>query len=155
MKLRIVALAQKLPAWVDAAYDDYARRLPRDFALEMVELKPEARNQGKSVAQLLTAEGARIAAATSGCQVVALDEHGAAWTTAQLATELRRWRDEALQVAFVIGSADGLAPAIKRGAAAVVALSALTLPHGLARVVLAEQLYRAVSMLQGHPYHRE
>ena len=155
MKLRIVALSHRLPAWVAAAYDDYARRLPRDFALELFEVKPEARNQGKSVAQILTAEGTRISTATSGFHVVALDEHGAAWTTAQLAAELRRWRDEALSVAFVIGSADGLSSAIKRGAAAVVALSALTLPHGLARVVLTEQLYRAVSLLQGHPYHRE
>ena len=155
MKLRIVALGHKLPAWVAAACDDYARRLPRDFALELFELKPEARNQGRGVAQLLTAEGARIAAATRGYHVLALDEHGAAWTTAQLAAELRRWRDQTLQVAFVIGSADGLAPAIKRGAAAVVALSALTLPHGLARVVLTEQIYRAVSLLHGHPYHRE
>jgi 23S rRNA (pseudouridine1915-N3)-methyltransferase len=155
MKLRIVALNHKLPAWVTAAYDDYARRLPRDFALELFEVKPEARNQGKSVAQILTAEATRISAATSGFHVVALDEHGVAWTTAQLAAELRRWRDEALSVAFVIGSADGLSSAIKRGAAAVVALSALTLPHGLARVVLTEQLYRAVSLLQGHPYHRE
>jgi 23S rRNA (pseudouridine1915-N3)-methyltransferase len=155
MRLRIVALSHKLPAWVAAAYDDYARRLPRDFALELCEVKPEARNQGKSVAQILTAEGTRISAATSGFHVVALDEHGVAWTTAQLTAELRRWRDEALSVAFVIGSADGLSSAIKRGAAAVVALSALTLPHGLARVVLTEQLYRAVSLLQGHPYHRE
>jgi 23S rRNA (pseudouridine1915-N3)-methyltransferase len=155
MKLRIVALSHKLPAWVTAAYDDYARRLPRDFALELFEVKPEARNQGKSVPQILAAEGTRISTATSGFHVVALDEHGVAWTTAQLAAELRRWRDEALSVAFVIGSADGLSSAIKRGAAAVVALSALTLPHGLARVVLTEQLYRAVSLLQGHPYHRE
>ena len=155
MKMRIVALGHKLPAWVAAAYGDYARRLPRDFALDLVELKPEARTQGKSVAQLLSAEGTRIAAATSGYYTLALDERGAAWTTAQLAAELRRWRDEALQVAFVIGSADGLSPAIKRGATAVVALSALTLPHALARVLLAEQLYRAVSLLQGHPYHRE
>ncbi|MEO8740697.1 MAG: 23S rRNA (pseudouridine(1915)-N(3))-methyltransferase RlmH [Casimicrobiaceae bacterium] len=155
MKLRIVALGDKLPAWVGAAYDDYARRLPREFTLELVEIKPAARNQGKSVTQLLAAEGARIAAATGGYHVVALDERGAAWTTARFAAQLRRWRDEAFSVAFVIGSADGLSSANKRGAAAVVALSALTLPHGLARVVLTEQLYRAVSLLQGHPYHRE
>ncbi len=155
MKLRIVALGNKLPAWVGAAYDDYARRLPRDFALELFEVMAEARGQGRTVAQLLTAEGARIAAATSGYHVVALDEHGLAWTTSHLAAELRRWRDDALSVAFVIGSADGLSSTIKRGAEAIVALSAFTLPHGLARVVLTEQLYRAVSLLQGHPYHRE
>jgi 23S rRNA (pseudouridine1915-N3)-methyltransferase len=155
MKLRLVALGQKLPAWVGAAYDDYAHRLPRDFALELVELKPEARNQGKSLAQILAAEAARIAAATTGYHAVVLDEHGEAWTTAQLARELRRWREESRPVAFVIGSADGLSPSVKRAAATIVALSALTLPHGLARVVLVEQLYRAVSLLQGHPYHRQ
>ncbi len=155
MKLRIIALGHKLPAWANDAFDVYARRMPREFALELIELKPEARNRGKSVPQMLDAEGVRIVAAAAGCQLVALDEHGEAWTTAKLAKQLRAWHDNAYAIAFVIGSADGLAPAVKSNAAAVVALSALTLPHSLARVLLAEQLYRAVSLLQGHPYHRE
>jgi 23S rRNA (pseudouridine1915-N3)-methyltransferase len=155
MKLRIIALGHKLPAWANTAFDDYARRMPREFALELVELKPEARDRGKSVAQMLDAEGARMAAAAAGSLLVALDEHGDAWTTAKLAKQLRTWHDEARAIAFVIGSADGLAPAVKNNAAVVVALSALTLPHSLARILLAEQLYRAVSLLQGHPYHRE
>jgi len=155
LKLRIVALAHKLPAWVAAACDEYARRLPREFALEICELKPEPRHRGKSAAQILAAEGTRIASAARGHRVVALDQQGEAWTTARLARALSRWRDDGCAVAFVIGSADGLSPAVKRDADAVVALSALTLPHGLARVVLAEQLYRATSMLRGHPYHRE
>ena len=155
MKLRIIALGHKLPVWANAAFDEYARRMPREFALELIELKPEARDRGKSVAQMLETEGARIAAAAAGNQIVALDEHGDAWTTSKLAQRLRTWQEEARSIAFVIGSADGLAPAVKSNAAAVVALSALTLPHSLARVLLAEQLYRAVSLLQGHPYHRE
>jgi len=155
MKLRIIALGHKLPVWANAGFDEYARRMPREFALELIELKPEARDRGKSVAQMLEAEGARIAAAAAGNQIVALDEHGDAWTTSKLAKRLRTWQEEARSIAFVIGSADGLAPVVKRNAAAVVALSALTLPHSLARVLLAEQLYRAVSLLQGHPYHRE
>ena len=155
MKLRIVALGRKLPAWVGAAYEDYARRLPREFALELVEITPEARDQGRDTARILSAEGKRIASATSGCRVVALDERGDAWTTMRLAREISRWRDDGRTVAFVIGSADGLSPAVKRGADAVVALSALTLPHGLARVLVAEQLYRASSILRGHPYHRQ
>ena len=154
MKLRIVALGHKLPAWANAAYEDYARRMPREFALEMIELKPEARDRGKSVTQMLDAEGARIATAASGCQLVALDEHGDAWTTAMLAKHLRTWQDDARAIAFVIGSADGLDDTVKREAAAVVALSALTLPHGMVRVVLAEQIYRAWSITQNHPYHR-
>ena len=93
--------------------------------------------------------------ATKGFFVVALDERGLHWTTAQLASTLSDWRDRGLAVAFVIGSADGLAATLKRDADITLAISALTLPHGLARVLLAEQLYRAVSMLSGHPYHRE
>ncbi len=155
MKLRLVALGAKLPAWITAGYGEYARRLPRDFALELVELKPEPRDRGKTTAQLLAAEAARIASATFGHQVVALDERGQSWTSEELAGKLAAWRDRTLPVAFVIGSADGLAPSVKRSADAVLALSALTLPHGLARVVLAEQLYRATSILSGHPYHRE
>ena len=155
MKLRIVALANRLQPWVAAAFEDYVCRLPRDFALELYELKPEARNRGKNIEQILAAEAERIAVATRGCCVVALDERGEAWTTARLARELARWRDERRTVAFVIGSADGLSPTVKRAADAVVALSALTLPHALARVLLVEQLYRAISMLSGHPYHRE
>jgi 23S rRNA (pseudouridine1915-N3)-methyltransferase len=155
MKLRIIALGHKLPTWANAAFDDYARRMPREFALELVELKPEARGRCKSVAQMLGAEGVRITAAAAGCQIVALDEQGDAWKTAKLAKHLRTWHDEARAIAFVIGSADGLAPTVKRDATAVVALSALTLPHSLARILLVEQLYRAVSLLRGHPYHRE
>jgi 23S rRNA (pseudouridine1915-N3)-methyltransferase len=155
MKLRVVALGHRMPAWVSAGWNDYARRLPREFALELVELKPEARAPGKPVSRLLAAEALRIAAACKGTLVVALDERGAPWTTRTLAESVLRWRDEARDVAFVIGSADGLADSIKRDAAAVVAVSALTLPHGLVRVLLAEQLYRATSLIAGHPYHRD
>jgi 23S rRNA (pseudouridine1915-N3)-methyltransferase len=155
MKLRIVALGHKLPSWVGEAHADYVKRMPRGLDPELVELKAEPRDRGKSIEQMLAAEAQRIGAATKGFHVVALDERGVTWTTAELASALGRWRDAALDVAFVIGSADGLAESVKRDANAVLALSALTLPHGLARVILAEQLYRAASLLQGHPYHRE
>lgn len=144
-----------MPSWVNAGFDDYARRMPRDFALDLVELKPEPRDRGKSVVQLLAAEAPRIRAACAGFQLVALDEHGAAWTTSQLAAHMERWHTEARNVAFAIGSADGLDPVLKRDADVVLALSSMTLPHGLVRVLLAEQLYRAVSVNAGHPYHRE
>ena len=155
MRLTVVALGHRMPAWVTAGWADYARRMPREFSLEISELKPEPRDRGKPVAQMLDAEAARIKAACKGARVVALDERGEPWTTKVLAEQLARWRDEAQDIVFVIGSADGLAGAIKREAAAVVALSALTLPHGLVRVLVAEQLYRAVSLLCRHPYHRE
>ena len=155
MKLRIVALGHRMPAWIAAGYADYARRMPRDLALELVELNPEPRDRGNTVATMLAAEAKRIIKACAGYVRAALDEHGTAWTTRKLADRLRSSQDAGDDVCFVIGSADGLAASIKKEAAAVVALSALTSPHGLVRILLAEQLYRAVSMNAGHPYHRD
>ena len=155
MKLRIVALGHRMPAWVAAGFAEYAKRLPREYETELVELKPASRDSGRTSAQLLAAEALRIRAACGSCTVVALDERGSAWTTRQLAQRLQGWRDSGQDVAFVIGSADGLDDAVKRDATVVLALSALTLPHGLARVILIEQLYRAASVLSGHPYHRD
>lgn len=155
MKLRIVALGHRMPAWVASGYAEYAKRMPREYAVELTELKPASRDSGKSADALLAAEAVRIRAACAGHSMVALDEHGEAWTTRQLANRLQRWRDAAQDVAFVIGSADGLNDGLKRDASARFALSALTLPHGMVRVVLAEQLYRAASVLAGHPYHRD
>jgi len=144
-----------MPAWVTDGYADYAKRIPRDYALDLVELKPEPRDRGKPVAQILASEAMRIRAACEGFRVIALDERGKSWSTGDLAGRLARWRDDAQDAAFVIGSADGLDAALKSDARDVVALSSLTLPHALVRVLLAEQLYRAVSLLAGHPYHRE
>ena len=155
LRLRIVALGHRMPGWVEAGFDDYAKRLPREWKLDVVELKPEPRERGKSVDQLLAAEASRIAAACAGCRAVALDERGAAWSTRDLAAHLRGWQEDGHDVAFVIGSADGLHADIKAHAAAVVSLSAMTLPHGLARVILVEQIYRAATLLAGHPYHRD
>lgn len=154
MKLAIVALGHKMPAWVAAGYDEYAARLPRDWPIDLVELKPEARDRGRSIAQLLETEAKRLDAACAGATVVALDEQGSAWSTRDLAERLERWRESTRALAFVIGSADGLDAGFKRRATARFSLSALTLPHALVRIVLAEQLYRAVSLLAGHPYHR-
>jgi len=155
MRLRIVALGQRMPSWVAQAVAEYAKRLPRETPLDVIELKPAARDRGRTVVQMLADERRAIAAACADAIVVALDERGDAWTTRDLAERLSRWRADGRDVAFVIGSADGLDPSFKAGASAVVALSAMTLPHGLARVILAEQLYRATSILAGHPYHRE
>ena len=155
MQVRVIALGHRMPAWVAAGWEDYARRMPRELALTLIELKPEPRHQGKTVTQILDAEAERIGHAAKGARLVALDEHGKPWTTRDLANHLARCRDEATDTAFVIGSADGLAPSVKAGAAAVVSLSAMTLPHAMVRVIIAEQLYRAVSLLSGHPYHRD
>lgn len=155
MNLRVVALGHKMPGWVAAGWDDYARRLPREFALTLTELKPEPRDRGRPVAQLLGDEAPRIAAACKGALTVALDERGAQWTTRKLADHIVRWRDDGDDVAFVIGSADGLAESVKHDATELVSLSAFTLPHALVRIILVEQIYRAVSLISGHPYHRD
>ena len=144
-----------MPAWVTAGFDDYAKRMPREFALDLVELKPAPRGGGRTTAQLLATEAARVRAACTGYRMVALDEHGSRWTTRDLAASLARWQGEGVDPAFVVGSADGLDPALKRDATELVALSPMTLPHGLARVLLVEQLYRSVSLNSGHPYHRD
>jgi 23S rRNA (pseudouridine1915-N3)-methyltransferase len=155
VKLRIVALGVRMPAWVDAGYTDFARRLPREYAVQLVELKPAPRGQGKTVEQILETEAARIDDATHGFTVIACDERGRPWSTRDLADALARWHDDNEAVAFVIGSADGLAQRIRVRASAVLSLSAFTLPHALVRVLLIEQIYRAVSLIGGHPYHRE
>lgn len=155
MRLVVVAVGARMPRWVDEGFAEYAKRMPRALALELVEVRPEPRTPGRTAAQLLAAEGARISRALPArCARVALDERGREFTTADFARWLDGRRAEGDDLAFIVGGADGLAAELK-SSATLIRLSALTLPHGLARVVLAEQLYRASSLLAGHPYHRE
>ena len=158
MKLSVVAVGHRLPDWQESGFNEYARRMPRDMLLTLTELKPEARRDepGSTAAtRVLEKEALRIEAALQKDVIkIVLDETGKAVTTQQLAQRLARWRDDARDVAFVIGGADGTAARLKSGADWLWSLSPLTLPHGLVRVILAEQLYRAVSILNNHPYHR-
>jgi 23S rRNA (pseudouridine1915-N3)-methyltransferase len=155
MKLLVVAVGARMPGWIDEAFEEYARRMPRGMKTELIEIRPEPRSGGKSNEQLMAAEAARIERAVPrGAFRVALDELGQEMTTAGLARWLDSRRRDGGDLAFLIGGADGLAPELKRSAGATLRLSAMTLPHGLARVVLAEQLYRAASILENHPYHR-
>lgn len=157
MKITIVAVGQRQPAWADAAVAEYLARLPADFKVELKEVKAEPRTAKRNdpAERLLAAEAVRVRAALpAGCLLVALDERGRDWTTRELADSLQRWRDAAGQVAFVIGGPDGLDPSLKAGARLLLRLSSMTLPHALARVLLAEQLYRCWSLLANHPYHR-
>ncbi len=164
MKFQVVAVGHKMPAWIADGFTEYAQRMPRESRIELVEIKPAIRGKsgGKSAAGETTAakwmalEAERIAAALPArCVRVVLDERGKALTTADLARRIERWRQDGSDVAFIIGGADGTAPELRRDADLLLALSSFTLPHGLCRVMLAEQLYRAVSLLAGHPYHRE
>jgi 23S rRNA (pseudouridine1915-N3)-methyltransferase len=155
MKLLVVAVGARMPGWIDEAFEEYAKRMPHGMKTELIEIRPEPRAGGKSAEQLMAAEAARIERARPhGAFVVALDERGREMTTSELARWLEARRSDGRDVAFLIGGADGLAESAKHGAQATLRLSAMTLPHGLARVLLAEQLYRAASILENHPYHR-
>lgn len=147
-----------MPDWINAGFDDYARRMPREMPLALTELKPEARGDKPSagdIARVLEQEAQRIEAALpKGGRTMVLDETGKMVTTRQLADNMTRWRDDGRDITFVIGGADGTAARLKQRADWLWSLSPLTLPHGLVRVVLAEQLYRAASILGNHPYHR-
>lgn len=156
MKLVVAAVGHRMPAWVDEGFAEYAKRMPREATLELLAVKAEPRNSGKPVEALMAAEAERLRAALPGqCRRVVLDEHGEDITTDKLAKRLAGWAREGDDVAFVIGGPDGLDPGFKKGAHETLRLSSLTLPHGMVRVILAEALYRATSLLRGHPYHRE
>ncbi|KZE33249.1 23S rRNA (pseudouridine(1915)-N(3))-methyltransferase RlmH [Crenobacter luteus] len=156
MKMTILAVGTKMPRWVDEAFDDYAKRFGRDIALELKEIKPEKRGGGVTAERGIAAEHARlIAALPPRARLVVLDERGRNWTSMQLAAGLKDWLADGQDIAFVIGGADGLSAELKQRADLTLQLSAMTLPHGMVRVMLAEQLYRAVSILNNHPYHRE
>jgi len=155
MKLGIAAVGHKLPEWVAKGCAEYIRRMPRELPLLVVEIKPEARG-AKTREQLLAAEKTRLQAALQGFKrIVVLDERGADLTTIKLAQRLQDWMRNGGDTAFIIGGADGIDEALKLQADETLRLSSLTLPHAMARLILCEQLYRAVSVINNHPYHRE
>ncbi|MFC7418898.1 23S rRNA (pseudouridine(1915)-N(3))-methyltransferase RlmH [Iodobacter arcticus] len=156
MKLTLIAVGHKMPDWIDSGYKEFSKRMPRDFPLQLLELKPDKRGSGKTAQQVMADEAERILAAIpQDARVLALDEHGANWTTMQLAEKMKTWQIDGRETVFIIGGTDGLDPSVKKRADQLLQLSAMTLPHGMVRVLLAEQLYRAVSIINNHPYHRE
>ena len=160
MKLVIAAVGTRMPGWVDEGFADFTKRMPRELPLELVAVKAEPRSEGKTVESMMAAEALRLRAAlrisaTGRCRTIALDEHGTELTTRNLVQRLQHWMQEGDDTAFLIGGPDGLDPTLKRDAAEQVRLSGLTLPHAMVRVMLAEALYRAASVIRGHPYHRE
>ena len=155
MKLWVVAVGQRVPTWAQTAWDDYAKRFPPDTKLTLKTVKTEPR-ASKTLTQIWAAERARIdAAIPKECLRIWLDEKGRQISTANLASQWRDWQDNAQDVAFIIGGPDGFDPVLRQGGHELLALSNLTLPHAMVRVLLVEQLYRAWSMLNNHPYHRE
>ena len=156
MRIHLITVANKAPAWVTEGFNDYAKRMPPEARLVLVEVKPEPREGGKTAVQMMAAEARRILAAVpKGATLVALDERGRDTSTKALAQLLASWLAGGSDVALIVGGPDGLAPEIKSKASVLLRLSSLTLPHALVRVVLAEALYRAWSVVKGHPYHRE
>lgn len=156
MKITLLAVGTKMPRWVDEAFHDYAKRFGRDISFELKEIKPEKRGGGVTAEKGIAAEHARLVAAIPPrAKLVVMDERGKNWTSVQLADAMQGWLGSGDDLCFIIGGADGLAAELKARADVLLQLSAMTLPHGMVRVMLVEQLYRAVSILNNHPYHRE
>lgn len=154
LKIHLLAIGVRMPDWVKAGYAEYARRLPRECALHLVEIPAGKRGPNPDLARIVREEGERLLAAVPpGSRLMALDERGREWTTAELAEQLSIWLREGGDLSLLIGGPDGLDPACRARAGQLWALSRLTLPHPLVRVMVAEQLYRAWSLLHHHPYH--
>jgi 23S rRNA (pseudouridine1915-N3)-methyltransferase len=155
MQIHLIAVGTRMPVWVTQGYEEYARRLPRECALRLVEIPLGRRSRTQSPAQAVEDEGRRmLASVPERARVVALDVGGRAWDTPALAERLREWLQSGRDTALLVGGPDGLSDGCLQCAERRWSLSALTLPHALVRVVLAEQLYRAWTIINGHPYHR-
>jgi 23S rRNA (pseudouridine1915-N3)-methyltransferase len=155
MKARLICVGERMPAWVADGFAEYRKRLSHDLPLDLIEIAPGARGKGRDPARAIAGEGAAmLAALPKDAHVVALDSRGQAWSSEQLAAELSRWRMQGRDLALLVGGPDGHAADVLARADQRWSLGALTLPHMLVRLVVAEQLYRATTMLAGHPYHR-
>jgi len=155
MRARLIAVGERMPAWVADGFAEYRKRLSHDLPLDLVEVKLGTRGKGRDPARAIAEEGAAVRAALpKDAHIVALDNRGSAWSSEQLASELKRWRMEGRDLVLLIGGPDGHAADVFALAHQRWSLGPLTLPHMLVRLVVAEQLYRAATMLAGHPYHR-
>ena len=155
MKAKLVAVGERPPAWVAEGYADYTKRLSRELPLELVEVTPGLRGKGRDAARAMADEGERVLAALpKNAWVVTLDGRGKPYSSEQLAQRLAVWRQQGRDLAFLVGGPEGHAPSVLQRADESWALGAMTLPHMMVRLLVAEQLYRACSMLGNHPYHR-
>ena len=155
MKIYLIAIGDRMPSWVMQGYQEYAKRLPPECALQLIEVGLGKRVKNTNVERAMQDEGERmLAAIPRGCRRIALDVQGRQWSTPELAQQMEHWMQGGCDVALLVGGPDGLASTCVAQADGVWSLSPLTLPHPLVRIVLAEQLYRVWSILKGHPYHR-
>ena len=155
MQVSLIAVGQKMPAWVNLGYEEYARRMPPECQLQLIEIPLAKRSKGGDVSRSISREGEQmLTAVKKGNLVVAMEVTGQAWSTPQLAEQLADWMQSGRNIVLLVGGPEGLAPACQQRADLKWSLSKLTLPHPLVRIVIAEQLYRAVSILKHHPYHK-
>ncbi|GIC77816.1 MULTISPECIES: 23S rRNA (pseudouridine(1915)-N(3))-methyltransferase RlmH [unclassified Moritella] len=156
MKIQLVAVGTKMPAWVETGYKEYTRRFPKDMPFELLEINAGKRGKNADIKRILELEGVKtMQAIPKGNRIVTLEVTGKPWTTEQLAVELDKWKHDGRDVSLLIGGPEGLAPECIAASEQRWSLSPLTLPHPMVRVVVAEALYRAWSVTTNHPYHRE
>jgi 23S rRNA (pseudouridine1915-N3)-methyltransferase len=155
MRISLIAVGTRMPNWVTDGYEEYAKRMPPEYALQLVEIPAGKRSKGADLARIMQQEGEQtLAAIPKGVRVVAMDVKGRGWSTEQLAEQMDAWRHDGRDVALLVGGPEGLAPACLERAEQRWSLSNMTLPHPIVRIVIAEQVYRAWSILSNHPYHR-
>lgn len=144
-----------MPAWISSGFSEYARRIPKDYQLNLIEIPALKRTKSTNIKQIIKEEGLELLAATpKNTLIIALDEHGKEWTTLELTKRLNTWHNEQQDISLLVGGPDGLSPEYLQKAQTIWSLSKLTLPHQLVKIFVAEQIYRAWSIISNHPYHR-
>jgi len=156
MKIYLIAVGKKMPDWINTGYSEFSKRMPPELQINLIEITPSTRNKSTAIEKNIKEEGERIQSAIpDNSKLIVLDEKGKDFSSIALSKEMESWLPMGQDISIVIGGADGIDPVIKQQADEKWSLSSLTLPHALVRVVVAEQLYRAWSIMKGHPYHRE
>ncbi|MFB3090030.1 MAG: 23S rRNA (pseudouridine(1915)-N(3))-methyltransferase RlmH [Gammaproteobacteria bacterium] len=156
MKIHLIAVGKKMPEWVNAGFSEFSKRMPPELQINLIEIPPSVRNKATPVEKNIKEEGERIQSAIpANSKIFVLDGKGKYFSSIELSKKMESWLPLGQDISLIIGGADGLDDRIKKNADETWSLSSFTLPHALVRVVIAEQLYRAWSILKGHPYHRE
>ena len=156
MKIHLIAVGKKMPEWVNSGFSEFSKRMPPELQINLIEITSSVRNKATPIEKNIKEEGERLQSAIpSNSRLIVLDEKGKNFSSIDLSKKMESWLPMGQDISIVIGGADGIDPVIKQQADETWSLSSFTLPHALVRVVIAEQLYRAWSILKGHPYHRE
>lgn len=155
MKIRLISIGNKMPAWINTGFEEYAKRMPSHLAIDLIEIPLKTRGKNADITRLIEQEGnAMLKAIGEQDHVIALSINGTNWSTEKLADHLKDWQSNGQNITFIIGGPEGLASQCIARANTHWSLSKLTMPHPIVRVIIAEQLYRAYTILQSHPYHK-